>query len=157
MTSKFKSQKINLPMRHLLMIAFTLLTMSNLEAQSNSDCVVNQYSEKLIGTWLRQNQVVDGREKLQDTTVIVSDTLIFSNTNYYSCQGSNLERNWLGIIEHGTWDLNLNDTVVYINFHQKYSNLRLPLTNYTNSIIKITKTEFVFLYYNRTFVYRRIK
>ena len=140
----------------------SIIEISSSFAQSSTDDITNYYSEKLLGTWVRQNEVIDGRGTLPDTTVFSYDTLKFSiKNNYYNCQGANAERKWLGVIDTGMWNLNqkssLKDTVVNINFHQKYSNLPLPLTSYTYIIIKLTETELIFFYYDRSFVYRKIE
>ncbi len=134
-----------------------LITTNFVFTQSAIDSLKKNYEEKLTGFWVRQNEFIDGRGAQKDTIVYSYDTLRFSlNLNYYHCQGANTDRKWTGVIDSGTCEIySSNDSTFNINFYQKYSNLPLPLTNYTYFVTELNETELHFIYYNRTFIYRR--
>ena len=137
-------------------IVIVVLMLTNFVfAQTSVDSLKKNYIDKLDGTWVRQNEVIDGRGAQKDTTVFSYDTLRFSlNQNYYHCQGANTEQKWTGVIDSGNWEINsINDSSFNIIFFQKYSNLPLLLTNYSYFITELNETELHFVYYNRKFIY----
>ncbi|MDQ3108517.1 MAG: hypothetical protein M3R17_01360 [Bacteroidota bacterium] len=134
-------------------------------AQNDSDSLLKRYSDQLIGTWVRQNNVIDGRVNEKDTTIKTYDTLMFfANKTYFFRQGANLDKNWIGSIDKGNWFLQTEfkpieeyDIKTVLRLKPNYSNIPLPLTNYSYSIINITATEFTFYYYKRVCRYQRIE